>query len=172
MQCIFAKNGKNVARIRRPVAKRLTRFYAVAVTHKHVLGCRHKVFKYASKLIFNRNHAFCFRNSLEFDGAGNLRKNGRHFRLPRFKQFRNARNTAGNIVRLCRFFRHFCKRIARLYLLFVFNLQNRARRKIITSLLVSRLIGDENTRLFYVKVQVGNHALNHIGLRVGLFGQG
>ena len=113
-----------------------------------------------AEFVFDRHHALAFADPVEFDKPRNLCEHARIFRLARFEEFGNARETAGDIARFCGDFRKPRKRNARGDLLFVVDVEDGARRQVVASEFVARFVGDEDARLLYVQVQVGDDAFD------------
>ena len=116
LQFLFSEHRQNVMRIQGTVHQRFASFHSFAFLNVHVNSSRQRVFFFHTTFIRDQDLAGSFGNIPVPDHTVNFCNDGRFARLPGFKQFHDARQSARNILGLGGFARDLGQNIARMRL--------------------------------------------------------
>src|SRR2546428_8077924 len=112
LQFLFSQDPQDVVRITRAVHQSFTGVDILAFLNIDVNAPRQQVFRGSCIFVFNDDFALPAHQAAIVNHAVNFSDDSRFFRLTRFKQLHDARQTAGNVLGLCGFARDFGQRVA------------------------------------------------------------
>ena len=112
LQLVFAIDAQNVVRDQRAVHQAVAGAHFVTLADENVLALRHQMFHFQARIRLDDQRALATLAVAEVHHAVDFRHDRGVLRAARFEQFRDARQTAGDVLRSGHFARRFREQLA------------------------------------------------------------